>query len=150
MRKGNTRTIDFNWDALHFPEPDLTTLRDPFSEEEVRKAVNLMPSDKAPGPDGFTGAFFKRCWEHIKVDVMNAIGGFRELHTHCLHWLNSANIVLLPKKEGAEDISDFRPISLIHAIAQIIAKLLALRLALFHEWASFQRSKRLHQKEKHP
>jgi mannosylglycoprotein endo-beta-mannosidase len=62
---------------------------------------------------------------------MNAIGGFGELHAHGLHWLNSANIVLLPKKEGAEDISDFRPISLIHAIAKIIAKLLALRLAPF-------------------
>jgi mannosylglycoprotein endo-beta-mannosidase len=131
LRKGNARTLDFNWDALHFSEPDLTSLGDPFSEEEVHKAVNLMPSDKAPGTDGFTGAFFKKCWEHIKVDVMNAIGGFGELHAHGLHWLNSANIVLLPKKEGAEDISDFRPISLIHAIAKIIAKLLALRLAPF-------------------
>jgi hypothetical protein len=44
------------------------------------------------------------------------------------HWLNSANIALLPKKEGAEDVVDFRPISLIHAIAKIIVKVLALRL----------------------
>jgi mannosylglycoprotein endo-beta-mannosidase len=36
-----------------------------------------------------------------------------------------------PKKEGAEDIRDFRPISLIHAIAKIITKILALRLAPF-------------------
>jgi hypothetical protein len=43
------------------------------------------------------------------------------------YWLNSANIALLPKKEGAEDVVHFRPISLIHAIAKIIAKVLALR-----------------------
>jgi hypothetical protein len=36
---------------------------------------------------------------------------------------------LLPKKDGAEDIGDFHPISLIHAIAKIIAKVLALRLS---------------------
>jgi hypothetical protein len=35
----------------------------------------------------------------------------------------------LPKKEVVEEIADFRPISLIHAIAKIIAKMLALRLA---------------------
>lgn len=39
--------------------------------------------------------------------------------------------MLLPKKEGAEDISDFRPISLIHAFTKIIAKILAMRLAPF-------------------
>jgi hypothetical protein len=131
LKKGNARTLDFNWDALHFSDPNLNSLGEPFSEEEVEKALNLMPSDKGPGPDGFTGAFFKKCWEHIKVDVMNAIGGFGALHGHNFLWLNSANIVIIPKKEGAKDISDFRPISLIHANAKIIAKLLALFLAPF-------------------
>jgi hypothetical protein len=37
----------------------------------------------------------------------------------------------LPKKDGAEEISDFRPISLIHGIAKIISKMLALRLGPF-------------------
>jgi mannosylglycoprotein endo-beta-mannosidase len=34
----------------------------------------------------------------------------------------------LPKKEGTEEIIDYRPISLIHPIAKIIAKMLASRL----------------------
>ena len=74
---------------------------------------------------------FKSCWETIKVDMMCAINSFSNLHTANLHWLNSANIVLLPKKDGAEDISEFLPISLIHAFAKIIAKILANRLAPF-------------------
>jgi mannosylglycoprotein endo-beta-mannosidase len=41
--------------------------------------------------------------------------------------INKANIILLPKKEGAEEITDYRPISLIHAVAKIITKTLALR-----------------------
>jgi hypothetical protein len=131
MGRGNARTLDFNWEALHFEEPNLASLGDPFSEEEVHIAIKLMPSDKAPGPDGYTGAFFKRCWDIIKVDVVKAIERFGELHVHSIHWLNSTNIALLPKKDGAEEISDFRPISLIHAIAKIIAKMLALRLAPF-------------------
>jgi mannosylglycoprotein endo-beta-mannosidase len=55
-------------------------------------------------------------------DLMKLIHQFGNLHV--------ANIVLLPKKDGAEDVLDFRPIILIHAVAKIIAKVLALRLAL--------------------
>jgi hypothetical protein len=37
----------------------------------------------------------------------------------------------MPKKDGAEEISDFQPISLIHAIATTISKMLATRLSPF-------------------
>jgi mannosylglycoprotein endo-beta-mannosidase len=53
-----------------------------------------------------------------------AINSFYDLRCHDLNLINKANITLLPKKEGAEDIRDFRPISLIHAIAKIITKVL--------------------------
>jgi hypothetical protein len=39
-----------------------------------------------------------------------------------MHIINKANTALLPKKEGAGSILDFRPISLIHMIPKIIAK----------------------------
>ncbi|WVZ79506.1 hypothetical protein U9M48_027078, partial [Paspalum notatum var. saurae] len=88
-----------------------------------------MPGDKAPGPDGFTGAFFSKCWDIIKSDMLNAANTFHFLRTSNLAILNSANIVLIPKKEGAVTVADYRPISLIHSFAKIISKVLALRLA---------------------
>lgn len=36
-------------------------LERPFEEEEVLKALGEMCGDKAPGPDGFTIAFYKKC-----------------------------------------------------------------------------------------
>jgi mannosylglycoprotein endo-beta-mannosidase len=60
---------------------------------------------------------------------MAVIQRFSNLHTKNLHWLNTANIVLIPKKEGTEDITDFRPINLIHGFAKIVAKILSCRLA---------------------
>ena len=54
-----------------------------------------MPSDKAPGPDGFTGAFFKACWEIIKDDVMAAMNSLFALNAQGFEWLNSACIILV-------------------------------------------------------
>jgi hypothetical protein len=54
------RTI--NLDNLDLPRFDLEALESPFSEE-VWNTIKELPSDKAPGPDGFTGRFYKTCWE---------------------------------------------------------------------------------------
>jgi hypothetical protein len=43
--------------------------------------------------------------------------------------LNSVYITLIPKVEGADQIKDFRPISLVHSFAKLVTKLLANRLA---------------------
>lgn len=127
--RGNARTQDFNWADLDMGHTDLEGLDAPFTEEEAKSAINHMPCNKAPSPDGFTGAFCKCCWGIIKTEVMNAIHNFGNLHVDNFQWLNSANIVLLPKKNGAGDITEFRPIRLIHAIAKIITKMPASRLS---------------------
>jgi hypothetical protein len=48
MGKGQHRTIDFNWDGILVEEPDLDSLGDLFSEDEVKNAINLLPGHKAP------------------------------------------------------------------------------------------------------
>jgi hypothetical protein len=77
----------------------------------------------------FTANFFKSCWEIISGDLVTALDTFHDLCCLNFDLLNTANIVLLPKKEGAEKIGDYRPVSLIHSVAKLLAKVLALRLA---------------------
>lgn len=49
--------IDFQ--ALGIEQRDLAQLELPVSEAEVWNATKEMPAGRAPGPDGFTGAFYK-------------------------------------------------------------------------------------------
>lgn len=67
------REATINLEALAILRHDLAELEVPFSEEEVWRTICSLPSDKAPGPDGFTGNFYKACWPEIKVEVMAAV-----------------------------------------------------------------------------
>jgi hypothetical protein len=83
-----------------------------FQEREVVKGMN---KDKALGPDGFSIAFFQDCWDVIKTNIM---GVFHDFHAHSkfVKSLNATFIALIPKKSGAMDLKDFRPISLVSGV----------------------------------
>jgi hypothetical protein len=98
-----------------------------FDKEEVVQVVKDLQGDKAPGPDGFTMAFFQKCWPVIESDVM---GFFDEVYHYCKfeRSLNASFIALIPKKLNASNIRDFRPISLIGSVYKLLSKVLANRL----------------------
>lgn len=70
---------------------------------------------------------------------MSLIHAFHSQRHNFFDILNSANIVLIPKKEEGDTIADFRPISLIHTIAKIITNMMAL-----HEHTDFGKQERIH------
>ncbi|XP_057797764.1 uncharacterized protein LOC131013653 [Salvia miltiorrhiza] len=45
-------------------------------EVEISAAVHSMESSSAPGPDGFSGAFFQSSWKIVKGDVVHAVRTF--------------------------------------------------------------------------
>lgn len=72
----------------------------------------LAYGDKAMGLDGFTLAFWQCYWEHVKSKAM----GFFEEFYEARSFEKSSNatfLVLVPKKGGAKDLKDCRPISLV-------------------------------------
>lgn len=44
------------------PQLDLQSLDSCFSEAEIWETIKELPGDRAPGPDGFTGLFYKVAW----------------------------------------------------------------------------------------
>ena len=98
-----------------------------FEKDEILSVVRDMEGDKAPGPDGFSMAFFHHCWSVVGKDVLVV---FEKFYQHCKFEksLNATFITLIPKKNDASNICDFRPISLVGSLYKILAKVLANRL----------------------
>jgi hypothetical protein len=117
------------WSFESLSKDEAASLEAPFLEKEVKDVIFGMDGDKAPGPDGFSLAFFQACWEVLKKNIM-AI--FFDFHARCKFEksLNSTFISLIPKVSGAADLKDFHPISLVSGIYKIISKVLANRLRL--------------------
>ncbi|RVW26085.1 LINE-1 reverse transcriptase-like [Vitis vinifera] len=96
-------------------------------EIEIHSALMEMNGDKAPGPDGITVAFWQNAWDFTKEEIMEMFKEFHE-HNSFVRSLNNTFLVLIPKKSGAEDLGDFRPISLLGGLYKLLAKVLANRL----------------------
>ena len=71
--------------------------------------------------------FFLKCWEVVKEDVKKAFQNFYEQEVF-ERSLNATFIILIPKKKGAKELRDFRPISLIGSIYKLFAKVLTERI----------------------
>jgi len=119
----------FDLGIIGLPSVDLSSLEVHFTEAEIWAVISEMPNDKSPGPDGFTGLFYKTAWPIIKVDILNAFNAFWARDTRNFNLLNDAYMILLRKKDQPEEIKDYRPISLIHSFGKLITKCLAARMA---------------------
>jgi hypothetical protein len=128
-RLGQTLHTNIPQELLNLvqPVPNLEKLSEPFTEHEIDSVIASLPSDKAPGPDGFNGMFMKSCWQIIKYDFYRLCKEFQEQNIS-LQCLNDSIITLIPKKTCPETPNDFRPISLLNSALKFLTKLEANRL----------------------
>jgi hypothetical protein len=127
-RLGITEDAPMLMDLSNIIQPhELSHLDNPFTEEEVTNVIKEMPIDKAPGPDGFNGKFFKKCWDLVKEDFMKLVNDFYEGNIN-LESINTAYITLIPKNNDPQTMNDYRPISLVSLPLKFITKLMANRL----------------------
>ena len=118
--------------VLNCVEPRFTVemneaLMEPFTGEEIWKALESIGDLKAPGADGMPSIFYKRFWSfignQIKKEVLEVLNG----GPMPVGW-NETIIVLIPKISSPQVLKDFRPISLCNVLYKLISKVLANRL----------------------
>ena len=119
-----------------FSELDLPTisqdqkskLNAPISAAELRVAIQLLRSGKAPGSDGLGSEFYKEFQNILLEPMMNMFNHSFDCGT-LPPSLREANISLILKKgKCPENCASYRPISLLNADLKILSKILARRL----------------------
>lgn len=99
-----------------------------ISIEEIKRAFFDMSNEKAPGPDGFSAAFFKQNWNIVGPSVIDATLEFFRTGRILKEW-NHTIIALIPKSVNAQSVGDYRPISCCNVCYKIIAKILGNQLS---------------------
>lgn len=106
-----TRLVD--WDTIYPNYMMVGGVDGPFTDEEIKTAIFDLPGDKAPGPNGFPMLFYQKYWDVVKKDIQWLFEDFYTGEFDSTR-INYASIVLIPKIEGANKVSRFRPVSLLN------------------------------------
>lgn len=108
-------------------EYDLERLAKPISKEEVHTALFEMSPSKAMGKDVFNTFFYQNNWDTIGDSVWELISKAFETGIFPTE-INATLLVLIPKIDSPENLSQFRPISLCNVLYKVITKVLANRM----------------------
>jgi hypothetical protein len=115
------------WEKVTIKENGL--LETPFSEEEIKRAIDGSYAGGAPGPDGFSFLLYQKFWHVIKTKFMAMVRSFERGEINIAR-INYATIILIPKEDEATTLKKFRHISLINCSFKIFSKALNNRLEM--------------------
>ncbi len=115
-------------DLPTLPTELINSLDAPITSEELYKALNKMPNNKSPGPDGLPAEFYKHFWNILSPIFHRVTIEIKTTSTIPTHMNTAAMTLLLKPNKDPSHPASYRPLSLINTDLKIITKTLATRI----------------------
>jgi len=112
-------------------EPMHTTDDIPFTTQEIKAALGKFDSRKAPGEDALNNAVLLQVFRNFPTFVTEICNECLQ-RGHFPNYLKRSIIqpIVKPRKEGLNEVTKYRPISLINTGSKLLEKKSAFRLGL--------------------
>ena len=106
-------------------EEEAENLNRPITADKIEAIIKKLPTHKSPGPDGFTGEFYKAYKEEL-TPILHRLFEKIQNDGKFPNSFYEASIILIPKPDKEiPKKANFRPISLMKIDAEILKKILA-------------------------
>ncbi|XP_042483243.1 uncharacterized protein LOC122063608 [Macadamia integrifolia] len=116
------------------------------TSEEIKRAVWDLDPDSSPGPNGFPGAFFRKCRDIVGNNFCGAVKSFFR-SKNFPRGVNNSFLTLIPKVQGANSLNKYCPICMANFFYKALSKIMASRVSdllprlVSLEKGAFQRGK---------
>ena len=121
----NLEEMDKFLEKYNFPklnQEEIENLNRPSTSTEIEAIIKNLPTNKSPGPGGFTGEFYQKFREEltpILLKLFQKISAEGKLPNS----FYEATIILIPKPDkDATEKENYRSISLMNINAKILKK----------------------------
>ena len=124
----DSELVEFSRNFNKLNENEKMALDREISEEELRKQIFNSPSNKSPGPDGYTNEFYKALWNKLKVLLLSLMNHFfKEKSISPNHLMGI--ITCIPKGDKIRNkLKNWRPITLLNSIYKFYSGIWANRI----------------------